>query len=125
MEVDLEEIDDGLPEGFALLDAPGMQGRVVGQVQGMAVVYETAEGIQAGMSDTLGGRRPQRLLHGQSSSFLSLGFSLVRSGHLTFNSDDLCCYRTDFLIGSETLDKTTGRYAAAPCRSGFSRENRG
>ena len=101
MKTNLEEIDDGLPEGLALLDAPGMQGRVVGQLQTVALIDETPEGIHSAGGDTLGGRRPQRLLHGQSSSFLSLGFSLVRSGHLTFNSDDLCCYRTDSLIGAD------------------------
>ena len=64
---DLEELDDGLPEGFALRHAPGVQARVVGQLQAMALIDEAAEGVHPGGGDTFLGGGPQGLLHVDSS----------------------------------------------------------
>ncbi|MCY1298023.1 hypothetical protein D9M70_474870 [compost metagenome] len=69
-EAHLEEVDDGLPERGSLGDAPGVQGRVVGQGEGMALVDEAAERLQAGGGDAFGGRAPEGLGHAEIPGLL-------------------------------------------------------
>ena len=67
---DFKELDNPLPEGLTLRHAPGVQGRIVGQLQAVALIDEAAEAVHPSGGDTFGRRRPQWLLHRASSSFL-------------------------------------------------------
>ncbi|MNN19907.1 hypothetical protein D3C81_1331650 [compost metagenome] len=62
-EIDAEVIDDRLPEFDAAGDAPGVQIGVVAQLQFVALVHMTAEGIHPRGGDTFGAGSPERLVH--------------------------------------------------------------
>ncbi len=64
VKANLEEIDNGLPEGLALIDAPGVQGRVVVQLQLMSRVDELAKGVHARLGDAFGVGLPEDVGHG-------------------------------------------------------------
>ncbi len=64
LEANLEEVDDGQPEGFALLDAPGVQGWVVVELQQVPFVDEPAKGVHSRLGDAFGAGLPEDVGHG-------------------------------------------------------------
>ncbi|MOA34016.1 hypothetical protein D3C78_1553610 [compost metagenome] len=70
VKANLEEVDNGLPEGLALIDAPGVQSRVVMQLQVMSRVDELAKGVHARLGDAFGAGLPEDVGHGVPLVFL-------------------------------------------------------
>lgn len=62
-ELHVEELDDGLPEVRALVDAPLVQGRVVADLQGVAIIDEASELVHPGVVDAFGGGLPEYFGH--------------------------------------------------------------
>ncbi|MNZ69545.1 hypothetical protein D3C78_878490 [compost metagenome] len=62
-EGDREEVDNGLPEIRTPVDAPLVQGRVVGEGQAVLLIAEAPKGIHAGLADTFGAGLPEYVGH--------------------------------------------------------------
>jgi hypothetical protein len=67
---DVEEIDDGLPEVRALIDAPLVQSRVVSEFKVVSVIDETPKDLHPGLADSLGAGLPQDFGHRSPLVFL-------------------------------------------------------